>query len=69
MRTGQLPRDFPPGRDPIEVILRGGIVPIRKRDPGIPKKLAEVIDSALQERLNDRYQTADEFLRELTTAL
>ncbi|MCI0417349.1 serine/threonine-protein kinase [bacterium] len=69
MLTGQLPRDFPPGRDPIEVILRGGIVPIRKRDPGIPKKLAEVIDHALQEQLNDRYATADVFLMELTLAI
>ncbi len=67
MLTGQLPRDFPPGRDPIEIILRGGIVPIRKRDPGIPRKLAEVIDRALEEKVNDRYQTADDFLSNLLT--
>jgi len=30
--------------DPIEVILRGGSIPLCDRDPQIPKKLARIID-------------------------
>ena len=58
MLTGQLPRDFPRGVDPMEVVLGGGIVPIRERDAGIPKKLAEVIDRSLAVNPKDRWQDA-----------
>jgi serine/threonine protein kinase len=62
--TGQLPRDFRPGQDPIKVVLRQPVVPIRKRDPDIPESVAEVIDHSLQDKEN-RYQTAEEFRQAL----
>ena len=58
MLTGQLPRNFPRGVDPMEVVLGGRIVPIRERDAGIPKKLAEVIDRSLAVDVDERYQDA-----------
>jgi serine/threonine protein kinase len=67
--TGQFPRDFRRGADPVEVILRGGIVPMRKRDARIPRKVAEVIDRAVADKSNDRYQTAAEFRQALVKAL
>ena len=65
MLTGQTPRDFPRGCDPMEVILRNEIVPIRKRDPRIPGTLAGVIDKATQASPKDRYQDAHEMLAAL----
>ena len=69
MLTRQFPREFRRGEDPIEVILQGGIVPIRKRDSSIPKKIAKVIDRALADKPNDRYQTAFEMLKALKKSL
>jgi serine/threonine protein kinase len=46
--TGNFPRDFPPGRDPVEVILNDDCVPIRRRDPAIRASIAAVIDRALK---------------------
>jgi len=43
MLTGQYPRDLRRGQDPMEVILHGEIIPVRKRDPRIQKQVAEVI--------------------------
>ncbi len=63
--TGLTPRDFPRGADPMEVILRGEIIPVRKRDPQIPTALAEVIDKAIQASPKDRYQDAQEMLSAL----
>jgi serine/threonine-protein kinase len=67
--TGQLPRDFRRGQDPFEAILRQPVVPIRKRDSSIPKKVAEVIDRSLEDNLKGRYQTAAEFKRALKKVL
>ncbi len=49
MLTGAVPRDFPPGRDPLLVVLETPAVPILRRKPSLPKRLAEVIDRALVE--------------------
>ncbi|MBI2438169.1 MAG: protein kinase [Lentisphaerae bacterium] len=65
MLTGQTPRDFPRGSDPMEIILRGEIIPIRKRDNRITRELAEVIDKAIQASPKDRYQDAQEMLAAL----
>ena len=46
MLTGMCPREFRPGQDPMEAVLRGAIIPIRERDPAIPPVLAQVIDCA-----------------------
>ncbi|MDD2328757.1 MAG: serine/threonine protein kinase, partial [bacterium] len=63
--TGLTPRDFPFGADPMEVVLRGEIIPLRKREPKIPAPLAEVIDKAIQANPKDRYQDAQEMLAAL----
>ena len=63
--TGLTPRDFPFGADPMEVVLRGEIIPLRKREPKIPAPLAEVIDKAIQASPKDRYQDAQEMLAAL----
>jgi serine/threonine protein kinase len=68
MLTGQTPRDFPPGTDPIEVVLDGHIVPLRERDETLPTKLAAVIDRALATKPQARFQDASEFLRALESA-
>jgi serine/threonine protein kinase len=56
--TGWLPRDFPKGKDPLLVVLDGDVIPIRKRDAGIPKPLATVIDRALHTNPRSRFQDA-----------
>lgn len=61
MLTGELPRDFERGQDPIQVVLGGGIIPIRQRDSLIPRQLADVVDRALADSISERYQTAAEF--------
>ena len=65
MLTGRTPRDFPRGCDPCEVILRGEIVPLAKRERGISTALAAVIDRAVQANPKDRYQDAAEMLAAL----
>ncbi|MFE6281093.1 protein kinase [Streptomyces sp. NPDC057877] len=49
MLTGRTPRDFPPGADPVAVVLREPPVPVRDRLPSLSRRLAEVIDTALDE--------------------
>ena len=63
--TGQYARDFAARSDPLAVILRGGVVPLRQRDPCVPDDLATVIDRALDDEPSRRFPTA----RELVTAL
>jgi serine/threonine-protein kinase len=67
--TGKCPLDFPPNRDPMEVILRDEAVPIRQREPGIPPPLAEVIDRALLCATDKRYQDAAEMKAAIQRAL
>jgi eukaryotic-like serine/threonine-protein kinase len=67
--TGQYPRDFGPNADPIAVILRGGVVPLRQRDPSLPPDLAAVIDRALDDEPARRFPTAREFLAALRGVL
>jgi eukaryotic-like serine/threonine-protein kinase len=67
--TGQYPRDFGEGRDPLAVILRGGVVPLRQRDPSLPPDLAAVIDRALDDEPARRFPTAREFAVALRGAL
>ena len=53
---------------PLPVILRGGVVPIRARDPRLPAAVAEVVDRAVVDAVPERYQTAGEF-RDVTNFL
>lgn len=72
MLTGVPPRNFGK-RDPLQVILQDGAVPILKRDPSIPKPLAAVIDQALWEDQNNHhdifYKRAIDFRNALAAAL
>jgi eukaryotic-like serine/threonine-protein kinase len=68
MLSGDTPRDFPRGCDPMEVILRGEIIPLSKRAPGIPKGISAVLDKAIQANAKDRFQDAGEMLAALRKA-
>jgi serine/threonine protein kinase len=65
--TGQFPRDFA-RRDPIAVILHSEAVPIRERNPQVPKPVAQVIDRALAAHLDKRFRDAAEMKAQLQRA-
>jgi len=67
--TGAFPHDFPPGRDPWLVLLQSEVVPIQKRNSAIPKRLAEVIDHAVQDRPEIGFKTALELKQALESVL
>jgi eukaryotic-like serine/threonine-protein kinase len=69
MLTLRYPRDFLPGVDPLHVILSGGTLPLRQRDPWLPAGLAEVVDRAVADDLGQRYETAGDFRNALRRAL
>jgi hypothetical protein len=69
MLTGAYPREFRPGEDPLPVILRGGVVPIRARDPRLPEAIAAVVDRSVVDAVPERYQTAGEFRAALAGAM
>jgi hypothetical protein len=68
MLTGSPPRDFPPHADPIAVVLRNPAVPIRQRDPAVPRRLAEVIDAALVDEPRIAVTSVAELRRALAAA-
>jgi pSer/pThr/pTyr-binding forkhead associated (FHA) protein len=63
--TGQYPRNHEPGSDPLAVILRGGTVPLRQRDPSVPEPLCAIIDQALSDAPERRPASG----REMASAL
>ena len=67
--TGQYPRDFGEDADPLAVVLRGGVVPLGRRDASLPLDLAAVIDRALHDEPARRFPTAREFLTALRGVL
>jgi eukaryotic-like serine/threonine-protein kinase len=69
MLTGAVPRDFPPGLDPLLAVLEAPCVPIRQRKPSLPKALGDVIDRALVEEPEIPFKTAAEFKMALEQAL
>lgn len=69
MLTGMPPLEFDEDRDPVDVILRCEMVPIRERDASIPNEVARVIEHALQVNEDDRYPAAHEFREALKRAL
>ncbi len=69
MLTGDVPRDFSQGQNPVVVIMQSDAIPIRQRNPAVPKKLAQVIDRALIDKPAILIQTAAEFKQELERAL
>jgi len=69
MLTGSPPRTFPPGEDPFVVVLETRPVPIRERERSVPRKIANVIDEALQDDPEIEIATAAELKRLLQEAL
>ena len=67
--TGTPPRPCPEGRDPMEVVLRDGHVPVRQLAPRLPPALARVIDKSLAIETAERYQDAGEMYRALKEVL
>ncbi|MBF0566510.1 MAG: protein kinase [Nitrospirae bacterium] len=67
--TGRFPRDFPKGKDPWYIVLQSRAVPIQKRNPEVPGRVAEVIDAALIDQPEITFKTAAQFKRELEAAL
>jgi serine/threonine protein kinase len=67
--TGAYARDFDSQGDPLAVILRGGRIPVRERDPSVPAPLAAVLDRALDDEPARRFPTAREFVTALRGAL
>jgi len=53
----------------VAVILKGGLVPLRQRDPALPADFADVIDTALDDDPARRYPTAREFAAALRAVL
>lgn len=66
--TGEYARDFAAGRDPLAVILKGGTIPIRDREPRVSVAVAEVIDRALADDVATRYADAARFRDALRAA-
>jgi serine/threonine-protein kinase len=69
MLTGRVPRDFPEGRDRWQVVLEERAVPIQRRNPAIPRPLAEVIDHALVDIPEVAVKTAAEFRQALVKVM
>jgi len=69
MLTCQFPKNYPPHQDIWKIVLNGEPVPIRRRDPSIPKRLAEVIDLALVDNPAIHFDSALEFKKALERAL
>jgi serine/threonine-protein kinase len=67
--TGKFPRDFAPREDPIAQVLENPVIPIRKRDSSIPRRVAEVIDKALSDNVRKRYKDGGEMLAALEKVL
>jgi hypothetical protein len=67
--TGEYARDFDSNPDPLAVILRGGVVPLRDRDAGAPADFARVIDKALADAPEARYPDARGLARALREVL
>ena len=66
--AGSPPRDFPPGRDPWLVVLRDDPVPLRRRAPAVPPRLADVLDAALRDRAELAFSSAEAFRAALLDA-
>jgi serine/threonine-protein kinase len=67
--TGSVPRDFPQGCEWWMAVLQTDAVPIRKRNPALPPKFAEVIDHALIDNPAIPFKSAAEFRQALTAAV
>jgi serine/threonine-protein kinase len=69
MLTRAIPRDFPRSKDVWQTVLDTEPLSILRRDAGIPRRLAEVIDKALIDRPSIVFKTASGLKRALLAAL
>jgi serine/threonine-protein kinase len=69
MLSRQPTRDFRRDMDPLLTILTDPVVPLRKRAPAVPQRLAEVIDRALADEVAQRFPTMSAFRSALEAAL
>ncbi|MBI5478481.1 MAG: protein kinase [Deltaproteobacteria bacterium] len=67
--SGEYPKRFPPGREPLLVILQDAPVPLAARCPELPAALCEVVDRCLAHAPGERYQSAPELRRALEATL
>lgn len=67
--TCEAPRPFERGRDMWEEVLRRDPTPIRQHAPGVPARVAAVIDAALIEEPRIGFASAAEFRRALAETL
>jgi hypothetical protein len=68
MLTGAFAKDFPAHRHHVAVILEDQPVPIRQRESTIPRKLARVIDRALDNDPARRYKDGSELAAALSAS-
>lgn len=59
--TGRSPYALRRTEDPVKEILAAPIVPVQRRNSGVPSDLAEVVDRAVQEVPANRFETARAF--------
>lgn len=69
MLTGAFPHNFEREKDPLAVVLRDPVIPIREREPRLPAALAEAIDRSLATEVKSRFQSASEFRMALAGAM
>jgi serine/threonine-protein kinase len=69
MLTAATPRDFPDDRDPWLMVLETDPLPVRRRRPELPARLAEVIDRALGDATGLHFRSARQFRDALEDAL
>lgn len=67
--TGASPREFTQGRDPWLTVLQTQPTPILLRDPSVPERLAEVIDTALVDYPKLTFTSAAQLRKALEDAL
>ncbi len=67
--TGQHARRFETGVDPLGVILHGGVVPVRERDPSLSVELSRVVDRAIADDPASRFPDAGSFREALIGVL
>jgi pSer/pThr/pTyr-binding forkhead associated (FHA) protein len=58
LMTGEYPRDFPEDEDPWRVVLNRSPVPVLKRRPDLPPRLAAALDFALEDNPRIHHQAA-----------
>ena len=67
--TDRFPREFTKDVDPVMCILKNPVIPIERLVPTIPRRMAEVINTSLEDNIANRYQSALEFKEALENAL